>query len=56
VQELRQQLESHFLTIETLRSESRESLARHENVPVIMIYIFMFLVFVIVGEFSKGLK
>ncbi|KAJ3690418.1 hypothetical protein LUZ61_019582 [Rhynchospora tenuis] len=29
--DLRQQLESHVLTIETLRNGSRESLARHEN-------------------------
>nr|CAD1835346.1 unnamed protein product [Ananas comosus var. bracteatus] len=29
--ELRQQLESHVLTIETLRSENRASVARHEN-------------------------
>lgn len=31
-QELRQQLESHVLTIETLRGESRSLMARHENV------------------------
>ncbi|RRT52984.1 hypothetical protein B296_00049316 [Ensete ventricosum] len=30
-QELRQQLESHVLTIETLRGESRSLMTRHEN-------------------------
>lgn len=41
IQELRQQLESHVLTMEILRSENRASVARHENVCILSSPLFM---------------
>lgn len=43
MQELRQQLESHVRMIETMRSENRATVARHESVCFLSLYGCSFL-------------